>query len=68
MNRYLSQKRKASEGKYFLNSKQLYEPLKSYKLLTLLYELSGITKKNIARYRIPKDVKVFSNLFLIKAM
>ncbi len=47
MNRYLSQKRKVSEGKDFLNSKQLYEPFKSCKLLTLLDELSGITKKDI---------------------
>jgi transposase len=47
INRYLSQKRKASEGKDFLNSKQLYEPFKSCKLLTLLDELSGITKKDI---------------------
>ena len=47
INRYLSQKRKASEGKDFLNSKQLYEPLKSCKLVTLLDELSGITKKDI---------------------
>jgi transposase len=47
INRYLSQKRKASEGKDFLNSKQLYEPLKSCKLVTFLDELSGITKKDI---------------------
>ena len=47
INRYLSQKRKASEGKDFLNSKQLYEPLKSCKLVTLLDKLSGVTKKDI---------------------
>jgi transposase len=47
INRYLSQKRKVSEGKDFLNSKQLYEPLKSCKLVTILDELSGITKKDI---------------------
>jgi transposase len=47
INRYLSQKRKASEGKDFLNSKQLYEPLRSCKLVSLLDELSGITKKDI---------------------
>jgi transposase len=47
INRYLSQKRKASEGKDFLNSNQLYEPLKSCKLVKLLDELSGITKKDI---------------------
>lgn len=47
INRYLSQKRKASEGKDFLNSKQLYEPLRSCKLVTLLDQLSGITKKDI---------------------
>ena len=47
INRYLSQKRKASEAKDFLNSNQLYEPLKSCKLVTLLDELSGVTKKGI---------------------
>jgi transposase len=47
INRYLSQKRKASEGKDFLNSNQLYEPLKSCKLVKLLDKLSGITKKDI---------------------
>jgi transposase len=47
INRYLSQKRKASEGKDFLNSNQLYEPLKSCKLVKLLDQLSGITKKDI---------------------
>ena len=35
------------EAKDFLNSKQLYDPLKSCKLVTLLDELSGITKKDI---------------------
>ena len=47
INRYLSQKRKVFEGKDFLNSKQLYEPLKSCKLVTLFDELSRITKKDI---------------------
>ena len=47
MNRYLSQKRKASEGKDFLNSQQLYEPLRSCKLVKLFDELSAITKKDI---------------------
>jgi transposase len=47
INRYLSQKRKVSEGKDFLNSNQLYEPLKSCKLVKLLDQLSGITKKDI---------------------
>ena len=47
INRFLSQRRKESEGKDFLNSKQLYEPLKSCKLVTILDELSGITKKDI---------------------
>jgi transposase len=47
MNRYLSQKRKASEGKNFLNSQQLYEPLRSCKLVKLFDELSAITKKDI---------------------
>ena len=47
MNRYLSQQRKASEGKDFLNSQKLYEPFRSCKLLTFLDKLSGITKKDI---------------------
>jgi transposase len=47
INRYLSQKRKASEGKDFLNSQKLYEPLRSCKLLTFFDKLSGITKKDI---------------------
>lgn len=47
INRYLSQKRKASQGKDFLNSNQLYEPLKSCKLVKLLDQISGITKKDI---------------------
>jgi len=47
INRYLSQKRKTSEGKDFLNSKQLYDPLRSCKLVTFLDQLSGVTKKDI---------------------
>jgi transposase len=47
INRYLSQRRKTLEGKDFLNSNQLYEPLRTCKLVTLLDELSGITKKDI---------------------
>jgi len=47
INRYLSEKRKISEGKDYLNSKQLYAPFKSCKLVTLLETLSGLTKKHI---------------------
>lgn len=47
INRYLSQKRKASEAKDFLNSKQLYEPFMTCKLVTFLDALSGLTKKDI---------------------
>jgi len=47
INRYLSEKRKESEGKDYLNSKQLYAPFKSCKLVTLLETLAGITKKDI---------------------
>ena len=47
INRYLSRKRKESEGKDYLNSKQLYAPLKSCKLVTLLETLAGFTKKDI---------------------
>ena len=47
INRYLSEKRKESEGKDYLNSKQLYAPFKSCKLVTLLETLSGLTKKDI---------------------
>jgi transposase len=47
INRYLSEKRQASEGKDYLNSKQLYAPFKSCKLVTLLETLAGITKKDI---------------------
>jgi transposase len=47
INRYLSEKRKESEGKDYLNSKQLYAPFKSCKLVTLLETLEGITKKDI---------------------
>jgi transposase len=47
INRYLSQKRKRSEGKDYLNSKQLYAPFKSCKLITLLETLAGVTKKDI---------------------
>jgi transposase len=47
INRFLSQKRKESEGKDFLNSKQLYEPFRNCKLLTFLDQLSGIAKKDV---------------------
>ena len=47
INRYLSEKRKISEGKDYLNSKQLYAPFRSCKLVTLLETLSGVTKKDI---------------------
>jgi transposase len=47
INRYLSEKRKKSEGKDYLNSKQLYAPFKSCKLVTFLETLAGITKKDI---------------------
>lgn len=47
INRYLSEKRKRSEGKDYLNSKQLYAPFKSCKLVTFLETLAGITKKDI---------------------
>jgi transposase len=47
INRYLSEKRKESEGKDYLNSKQLYAPFKSCKLVTLLENVAGITKKDI---------------------
>ena len=47
INRYLSEKRKESEGKDYLNSKQLYAPFKSCKLVTLLETIAGVTKKDI---------------------
>jgi transposase len=47
INRYLSEKRKASEEKDYLNSKQLYAPFKSCKMVTLIDTLAGITKKDI---------------------
>jgi len=47
INRYLSEKRRESEGKDYLNSKQLYAPFDSCKLVTLLEAVSGITKKDI---------------------
>ena len=47
INRYLSEKRKRSEGKDYLNSKQLYAPFKSCKLVTFLETLAGATKKDI---------------------
>ncbi|MBC8461596.1 MAG: IS1634 family transposase [Deltaproteobacteria bacterium] len=47
INRYLSEQRKESEGKDYLNSKQLYAPFKSCKLVTLIETLAGITKKDI---------------------
>jgi len=50
INRYLSEKRKESEGKDYLNSKQLYAPFKSCKMVTLLETLAGITKKDIVPF------------------
>ena len=50
INRYLSEQRKESEGKDYLNSKQLYAPFKSCKLVTLLETLAGITKKDIVPF------------------
>jgi transposase len=47
INRYLAQRRKETEGKDYLNSKQLYAPFKSCKLVTMLDTLAGITKKDI---------------------
>ena len=47
INRYLSQRRKETEGKDYLNSKQLYAPFKSCKLVTFLDTLAGITKKDM---------------------
>lgn len=47
VNRYLSEKRKDSEGKDYLNSKELYAPFKSCKLVTLLETLAGNSKKDI---------------------
>ncbi len=67
MNRYLSQKRKASEGKDFLNSKQLYEPFKSGKLLTFLDALSGIRKKDIIPLS-PKQKEILSGIIPQKVL
>lgn len=50
INRYLSEKRRESEGKDYLNSKQLYAPFESCKLVTLLETLAGITKKDIVPF------------------
>ena len=47
INRYLSEKRKQLEGKDYLNSRQLYAPLRSCKLVTFLETLTGYTKKDI---------------------
>lgn len=47
INRYLSEKRKESEGKDYLNSMELYAPFKSCKLVKLLETQTGITKKDI---------------------
>jgi transposase len=47
INRYLSEKRKKSEGKDYLNSKHLYAPFRSCKLVTLFETLAGLTKKDI---------------------
>jgi transposase len=47
INRYLSEKRKQLEGKDYLNSTQLYAPLRSCKLVTFLETLAGCTKKDI---------------------
>ena len=50
INRYLSEKRRESEGKDYLNSKQLYAPFDSCKLVTLLETLAGITKKDMVPF------------------
>jgi transposase len=50
INRYLSEKRRESEGKDYLNSKQLYAPFESCKLVTLLETLAGITKKDVVPF------------------
>ena len=47
INRYLSEKRKAAEGKDYLNSNKLYAPFKSCKLVTILETLTSIIKKDI---------------------
>lgn len=47
INRYLSEKRKETEGKNYLNSAQLYAPFKSGKLVTFLDTVAGFTKKDI---------------------
>jgi transposase len=47
INRYLSEKRRESEGKDYLNSKELYAPFKSCKLVTFLETLAGNSKKDI---------------------
>jgi hypothetical protein len=47
INRYLSEKRKSSEEKDYLNSKKLYAPFKSCKLVTFLETFAGMTKKDI---------------------
>jgi len=67
INRYLSEKRKESEGKYYLNSKQLYTPFKSCKLVTLLETLAGITKKDIVPFS-DEQKDILGNIVLEKSV
>ena len=62
INRYLSEKRRESEGKDYLNSKQLYAPFKSCKLVTLLETLAGITKKHIVPFS-DEQKAILGNIF-----
>jgi len=55
INRYLSHRRKEHEGKDFLNSKELYAPFSSGKLVTLKNNISGEIRRKIIpleRYQI----------------
>jgi transposase len=61
INRYLANKRLQSEEKFFLNSKQLYEPFKNCKLITFLETLNGLTKKDIIPLS-DKQKEILSNI------
>ena len=67
INRYLSEKRKELEGKNYLNSKQLYAPFKSCKLVTLLETLAGITKKDIVPFS-DEQKAILSNIVSEKSI
>ncbi len=67
INRYLSEKRKESEGKDYLNSKQLYAPFKSCKLVTFLETLAGITKKDIIPFS-GKQKTILNNIVSEKSI